>query len=295
MFSTEIAGVLLTFAELIPLLLMGLFFILSVRVLFKSKLENYPLYYSYLVAASGWLIATAAIDRAYYFFYGQGAVEQSYAYLSNRISSKWYFATNYTSTGPLHVKYGCNKEFSGYILVTSYNKSELICPFHTKGEKDKVEILKCDDDTVWPRANSDIYVSYVNVIKYHEGKRYLVFLKLHHKKQNWFRISATIDCPNTEMLLDNTGLLFRSVPFDVVFSEIASGSVAEGVGLAAGDRVISYNGHDIASIDQLIQAISDNGQPAIRNIKVQRGLSTLTFQVPAGRLEVTLGYVEARK
>jgi YD repeat-containing protein len=77
--------------------------------------------------------------------------------------------------------------------------------------------------------------------------------------------------------------LDQPVPVEVEVDGIVRGSTAARIGLKIGDRVLSYGGEPLHSADQLI-ALVGNGGSDNRELTYRRNRTTLTVQVPPGRL-----------
>jgi hypothetical protein len=72
---------------------------------------------------------------------------------------------------------------------------------------------------------------------------------------------------------------------------VANGTSAR-IGLAPGDRLLSYAGEKLRSIQQLIHFTGKSGAGA-RKIVYRRGQKTVSVEVPPGRLGVNVRNVRA--
>jgi PDZ domain len=75
----------------------------------------------------------------------------------------------------------------------------------------------------------------------------------------------------------------KIIPVEVEVNEIVADSVAARLGLAPGDRLLSYAGEKLRSIQQLIFLTGKAGADA-RKLVYRRGKKTVTIDVPPGRL-----------
>jgi PDZ domain len=83
------------------------------------------------------------------------------------------------------------------------------------------------------------------------------------------------------------------IPVEIEVLSVFQGSTGERIGLAPADRLIEYNGQILTSMQQLI-ALTGMGGPRLRTLVVRRGSSTLSFQVPPGRIGVEIKNVKAQ-
>jgi S1-C subfamily serine protease len=86
---------------------------------------------------------------------------------------------------------------------------------------------------------------------------------------------------------DSENLEIVRVMFVVVRS-VLPGSMAERIGLAPGDWIISYNGEKVTSVHQLVQLVTDARGPASRILVIHRGFTILNFEVAAGLLGINI-------
>lgn len=89
--------------------------------------------------------------------------------------------------------------------------------------------------------------------------------------------------------LDEQG---RVIPVEVEARGNLPDSTAERIGLKSGDRLLSYDGELLRSTDQLI-ALVGKAKPGLKDLVYRRGETTVTVQVPPGRLGVNIANVRA--
>ena len=80
----------------------------------------------------------------------------------------------------------------------------------------------------------------------------------------------------------------KSISVEVVIENIFAGTIAEQIGLSAGDVVFTYDGHRPTSVQQLINAVSNPSSHEMRTLVIRRGANFVQFEVPAGRLGIEL-------
>ncbi len=78
----------------------------------------------------------------------------------------------------------------------------------------------------------------------------------------------------------------------VEITEVLTGSVAERIGLASGDRLLAYDGETIKNDDQAV-ALVIHADPGVHKLTFSHGDAMMTREVPAGRLGVMLMNVRA--
>ena len=80
----------------------------------------------------------------------------------------------------------------------------------------------------------------------------------------------------------------REVPMEIIVANVVAGTVAQRLGLAPGDRILSYDGKKPMSVEQVIAWVTDLIGPPARVLRIRRGSQILTFKVAPGRLGVNL-------
>jgi hypothetical protein len=80
----------------------------------------------------------------------------------------------------------------------------------------------------------------------------------------------------------------RPLAMDLLIVSVAHGSFAERIGLAAGDRIMNYDGRKPNSAKQLTDAVTDASGGQSRVLIVRRGSDELKFGVPPGRLGINI-------
>src|SRR5262245_58394545 len=81
----------------------------------------------------------------------------------------------------------------------------------------------------------------------------------------------------------------REVSTEIVVLSVVPGSTAQRIGLAPGDRILSYDGKKPTSVQQVGKAVTDlTGSPS-RIVMIRRGSQLLIFKVAPGRLGINLG------
>lgn len=85
----------------------------------------------------------------------------------------------------------------------------------------------------------------------------------------------------------------HEIPTEVKVTKIAPDTTAARIGLAPGDRLLSYDGVKLRSTEQLIAMISA-GQAGDHVLVVRRGSEVASIRIPAGRIGVTLETVRAK-
>ena len=73
---------------------------------------------------------------------------------------------------------------------------------------------------------------------------------------------------------------------------VAQGSVAEGIGLASGDKLLAYDGETVNSREQFVATVT-HAAPGLHKLTIRHGEITTTHEVPAGKLGVLLANVRA--
>jgi len=77
----------------------------------------------------------------------------------------------------------------------------------------------------------------------------------------------------------------REVPTEIVVLNVVPGSMAQGLGLAPGDRILSYDGKKPTSVEHVVKLVTDlTGGPPSRILRIRRGSQVLMFKVGPGRL-----------
>ena len=79
------------------------------------------------------------------------------------------------------------------------------------------------------------------------------------------------------------------VPVEIVVLSVVPGSTAQRIGLAPGDRILSYDGEQATSIEQVVNLVTDLAGPASRTWIIRRRSQARTFKVAPGRLGINLG------
>jgi YD repeat-containing protein len=85
--------------------------------------------------------------------------------------------------------------------------------------------------------------------------------------------------------------LNRPLSMDVLIVSVIPGTIGERIGLAAGDRIESYDGHQPTSTKQFIDAVIDASGHQTRVLIVRRGTQELTYEVPPGRVGIVIKMV----
>src|SRR5262249_54819282 len=81
-----------------------------------------------------------------------------------------------------------------------------------------------------------------------------------------------------KIYLDENG---REIPIDVVVVRVVPGSVAERIGLARDDRIVTYDGKRPVDVDNFVNmTVGTAGTSGMRALVIRRGASLLTFEVP---------------
>lgn len=88
------------------------------------------------------------------------------------------------------------------------------------------------------------------------------------------------------------GVIYRDtrdqiIPLTIVVQKITPNSTADRIGLAVGDRLLTYGGETLTSMQQLIALVSQPGTSA-RELAVRRGSANLSWRIPPGPLGVLL-------
>ena len=83
-----------------------------------------------------------------------------------------------------------------------------------------------------------------------------------------------------------------AIPVEVEITGVYANSTAAKIGLQLGDRLLSYNGEKLGSVDQLI-ALTGNARPGTKELGYRRGETTFAVQVPPGRLGADVANVRA--
>jgi hypothetical protein len=105
------------------------------------------------------------------------------------------------------------------------------------------------------------------------------------KRVGEIRMGANGADERTEMTyVDEHG---RIIPVEVECRGTMPGSVATRVGLAAGDRILTYDGETVTSTLQLIYLVT-HAALGIHRLMVRRGNATMFLDVPAGKLRASL-------
>jgi C-terminal processing protease CtpA/Prc len=74
----------------------------------------------------------------------------------------------------------------------------------------------------------------------------------------------------------------------VVIRSVLKGTTAERIGLAPGDRILTYDGKRVSSVTQFPDMVADASGATQRRLVIRRGSEELTFEVAAGRLGVNI-------
>jgi hypothetical protein len=80
---------------------------------------------------------------------------------------------------------------------------------------------------------------------------------------------------------------------DLGILQVFPGTVAERIGLAPDDRILSYDGHKPTSVKQFVDAVADASGRRVRRLVIGRGTDVLQFDLPAGRVGVRVDIVRA--
>jgi PDZ domain len=97
------------------------------------------------------------------------------------------------------------------------------------------------------------------------------------------------DQPISVIYLDERN---KVIPVEVEVKDIIADSTAAKVGLQLGDRLLSYAGQKMNSVQQLIALVGKPGADA-RKLVYRRGQNTVTVEVSPGRLGVEIANVRA--
>jgi hypothetical protein len=97
------------------------------------------------------------------------------------------------------------------------------------------------------------------------------------------------DQPISVIYLDERG---KIIAVEVKVKETAAGSTAERIGLAPGDRLLSYASERLRSFQQLV-FLTGKGGAGARKFVYRCGAETFTAEVPPGRLGVVVANVRA--
>jgi YD repeat-containing protein len=84
----------------------------------------------------------------------------------------------------------------------------------------------------------------------------------------------------------------RAIPTEVMVTEIIPDTTAARIGLAPGDRFLSYDGIKITSREQMI-ALTGAGGGGMRVLVIRRGSEVASIEIPAGRIGAYLETVRA--
>jgi hypothetical protein len=85
----------------------------------------------------------------------------------------------------------------------------------------------------------------------------------------------------------------HEIPMEIVILNILHPSTGERIGLKAGDRILTYNGHTLTSIRQFKDQITDATGAASRLLVIRRGSQNLSFEVASGRLGINIEMARA--
>jgi hypothetical protein len=83
----------------------------------------------------------------------------------------------------------------------------------------------------------------------------------------------------------------HEVAAEVIVLRVNGASPAEQLGLEVGDRLLSYGGQKLTSVDQTVALITDATLGARRALMIRRAGKILTLEAPAGRLGIELAVV----
>ena len=84
-----------------------------------------------------------------------------------------------------------------------------------------------------------------------------------------------------------------AVPMDLFVLSVIPSTIGEHIGLAAGDRIASYDGHKPTSAKQFIDAVADASGRQTRVLIIRRGAQELKYEVPPGRVGILVRIVPA--
>jgi S1-C subfamily serine protease len=79
---------------------------------------------------------------------------------------------------------------------------------------------------------------------------------------------------------------------EVVVGEVLPGGVAEREGLAAGDRLLAYDGAPVKSSSEFVRMVTD-AAPGVHRLTIRRGGELQFIEVPAGKLGLRISQVPA--
>jgi len=82
----------------------------------------------------------------------------------------------------------------------------------------------------------------------------------------------------------------RELHMELIVAQLVPGGQAATLGIAVGDRIVSYNGLEIASLQQMVDAEAGVG---FRVLTVKRGAQALSFTVVSGQIGTVLRLVHA--
>ena len=80
---------------------------------------------------------------------------------------------------------------------------------------------------------------------------------------------------------------------ELVVLDVVRGSIAERLGIARDDRLLSYDGARLTAVRQFITLVGDETRPAARSLTIRRRSQVYTIAVPPGRLGVNIGIARA--